>query len=222
MAKILCPYHEDTVPSMEVYEEYSHCYVCSAHIKNSELGVEDVKQTKKPKENIKESIQRIQNLPVKWLRGVRLPFDDTGAYIVWQSRDYYKKRNFKGEPRYTAPTGARQPLFIYPGTKKHLVVIEGELNAMTVNQYCPGSYTICSPGGATGFSKFIDKYLEYDKITLVLDHDPAGIVYGAEMKELLLKSHKYVKLITVDIDYNDLFIQGGAEAVFNKFREDIK
>lgn len=221
--KIHCPNHEDQNASLHVYEEYSYCFVCGYRVSNNQLGVYG-ETTRKEPEDIKTTLEYIQNLPTKWVRGLELSYDIDGYYIFWPSRDYYKKRYFKGEQRYSGPKGIRQPLFKYPGSKSWIVVIEGELNALSIWRnsgsivHCP---TICSPGAVSNLSRFMQDYSAYKKITLIVDHDAAGVAYGVDTKEKLLKMGKNVTLVTVDTDYNQVLQQLGAKALIKQFRKDV-
>src|SRR5580698_6105079 len=127
---IICKYHEDTNPSMTVYEDgWGHCWVCGAHVK---IGEPDVKQVKRIPTNVEEELSCIRNLPIKRIRGLDLHQEDSRAYyILWPSRNYYKKRNLEGEPRYLAPKAIKPPIFLYPGNDD-IIVIEGEINCMSV------------------------------------------------------------------------------------------
>lgn len=219
--KILCPAHKDSTPSLEVYSEYSFCFVCGYRVKNTELGVVNEEYSRKEPEKIEDSIQRIQNLPIKQLRGLEFPYDSSGFYILWPNKDFYKKRYFSGNQRYSGPKGTRPPLFLYQGSRNHIVAIEGEINAITAKKVCEENITICSPGAATNFTRFVSYLATYKKITLVLDYDAPGVVYGTETKEQLLKLNKHVRINFVTTDYNDLLQSSGINVVREQFRKDI-
>lgn len=220
--KILCPNHKDNTPSLHVYKEYSHCFVCGFRIKNT--GESYVTQIKEEPEEIKSKIRIIQNLPVERVRGLDLHTDEQSYYILWPDFHFYKQRNYIGEQRYMGPKGIRPPLFLYPEETDHIVAIEGELNCISVwysHTNVQFNHTLCSPGAASNFTKYVDFFLKYKKITLILDHDPAGVAYGSETKERLLKLCKHVNLVTVDTDYNDILQNSGYSVVLNKFRKDV-
>ena len=224
MKVILCPFHNDTNPSMRIYGEYSHCFVCSAHVLTSELNLPEYKPRTPPRKeptNIAERIQYISKLPKQNIRGFNLAYDDLGYYLVWPSGNYYKRRNFTGKARYTAPSGVAQPLFVYPGSAKHLVVVEGEMNAMTLHRAVYGDFKVVSPGPASDFLRHVKYYFQFHRITLILDYDAPGIVFGLQVKEYLLKFGKHVNLILVDKDYNQILQDSGEEAVREAFERDM-
>lgn len=220
---ILCPFHFDTNPSMRIYSKYSHCFVCNAHVLTSELDLPEHARIipKSDPTNVYERIKHIKTLPTKLIRGFNLHTDAHGYYIVWPNETYYKRRNYFSKNRYTAPSGVKPPMFSYNDSSKHLVVIEGELNAMSVQLSSYGSYKIVSPGPASDFMRHIKYYQPYKRITLIVDHDAAGIIFGCQLKDLLLKSSKYVNLVTCPVDYNQILQDSGEEAVREQFEKDM-
>lgn len=209
---------------MEVYHDYAHCFVCGAHCKVEELEGDIVPRKAKKKSNIAEWVHYTEGLMTKWIRGIHLPYDSKGYYIVWPDKSYYKRRNWTGEPRYTAPTGHKQPLLTYQSSHKKLVVIEGELNCMSVSPYTLGKqdFTLCSPGPASDFMRHIKTFLQYREIVLIMDHDPAGIAFGVQVKDLLLKSGRHAKLVTRTEDYNDVLQKTDASVLKYFFEKDIE
>lgn len=224
MRRVLCRFHDDHDPSMTIYGMWAHCWVCGAHILTSELELNDYEQRVLPKQeptNIPKKIEYIESLPVKNIRGLDLHYDNLGFYVVWPTKNYYKCRKWHGKPKYIAPSKVKAPLWVYPGSAKHLVVIEGELNAATIHNIVFGSFKICSPGSAAEFARHIKYFLQYKRITLILDHDAAGIVHGCLVRNLLHQHGKHATLVTVTQDYNDLLQTKGEEAVRKKFEKDM-
>lgn len=196
--------------------------VCGAHVRNEELGVESVKQTKKLPENVKLSLSHIQSLPTKRIRGLQFHCEDSRAfYITWPNTEFYKKRNLQGKSRYTGPRGVKPPIFLYEGSKYKIVVIEGEINCMSVKSVYNGPETICSPGPASQFPKFIDLYKNYKRVILILDKDPTGIAYGEETKNKLLELGKRCDSVYLDTDYNDTLVRLGKKALLEQLERDI-
>lgn len=225
MSKIICKFHKDTEASMHVYQDtgFGHCFVCGAHVKIE--GVNDKVKTKRSPTDIKAKMEYIQTLPIRRIRGLDFPCDESGFYIRWPSSEFYKRRNFTGKERYTGPRGLKPMLFAYVNGGDKLVIIEGEINALTVYTMDTDTiykgYSLCSPGAASELKRHINEYLKYKKIWIIVDHDPAGIAHGIELKEMLLKHKKCVTLITRTQDYNDLLQEKGPEAVREAFRRDI-
>lgn len=221
--KILCKFHDDNTPSMHVYGEWAYCFVCRAQCPSNELDLpEHVKIVpKKDPTNIVSMVKYIESLPKKDIRGFQLHVDELGYYIVWPEKNYYKRRNFTGNARYTAPSGVKPPLFVYGGTSKHLVIVEGEMNVMSAYRATWGDYKLVSPGPASDMLRHIKYYSYYNRITIVVDYDAAGIVFGCQLKEHLLKMGKHAKLVAVRQDYNQILQDRGEEAVREQFERDM-
>lgn len=204
---------------MELYEEYGHCFSCGAHKKLKDIpGYEKEKPVKKEKENIQESISKIKSLSKMLIRQLQLPADRDGFYVVWSNGDYYKKRMYSGTIRYIGPSGHKAPIFSLPMESKTLVLIEGELNALSLAEVVK-DLKIASPGSANEFNRHLEYYSKFKTIYLILDNDPVGIVNGVKTKEYLLKLGKSVKLILMDRDFNDLLQEGGPELVLKEWEK---
>lgn len=189
------------------------------------IGEDNVKQVKREPEDVEKELVRIQSLPKKTYRSLELPQDDKGAYIVYPNAKYFKRRNFQGQVRYTGPKGIKSPIFLYPGSFEHLVIIEGELNCISVFEVIKNTklnYTLCSPGAASQFPKFIDLYKQFKRVTLILDKDASGVAFGKETQDKLFKLGKRADLILVDTDYNDVLQLLGPKALIELFKGDIE
>lgn len=217
MSKILCPNHNDTVPSMEVYSNFSHCFVCGYHVRNEKIGVNRCPR-KAFKTDIKRRLEYINTLPTKEIRGLELPYDNEGYYIVYPNVEYYAKRYWEAENRtkYQYPAGhKRQPLVLYSTNREMvLFIIEGQLNALSAGRL-HNNCTI-SPGSATDManSDLISKYyLHYSHICIIVDKDIAGVRNGVKLRDILLKAGKKVVLYAMPKDLNDILVEHGKEAV---------
>ncbi len=219
--KVLCTRHPDTNPSVEVYADGGYCWVCQEQIPLKELEIEP-QHTIRERENIQDTLRYIQTLGKRIARGVELPYDSRGYYIVWPSGQYYKCRLNAGKSRYIGPAGHRPPLFIIEGTKNTLHVVEGELNALSLQQVMGSDQcTLASPGAASEFSRHIGYYSQFSRIYLWVDKDPAGIANGWVTKETLTKLGKNVTLNVMDVDFNQLLQDGGPELVLKRFKEGL-
>lgn len=223
MANINCIFHDDRTASMKIYGPVAYCFVCCIQVPTSSLNMRGlVKETPRQEPtNIPERIKYIKNLPKKHIRGFDLHSDDSGFYIIWPGENYYKKRTNGSVSRYIGPAGVRAPLLAFPGLKDHLIVVEGELNAMSLYNAVYGDYTVVSPGSASEFMRHIPLYKGYKKVTLVLDYDAAGIVHGSQTKEVLLKSEIDVRLVLMEIDFNDIFTKQGEDKVREVFEKEV-
>ena len=208
--KILCPNHKDTNPSFHIYANGGYCFVCGYTDKTTvDLN------NKVEKEDIQQTLEYINALPMDTIRGIQFPRDAYGYYILWPNRSFYKKRLFKQDRiRYMAPKGIPVPLFSYTGDPGWpLAIVEGEINAISLKKAIPEGLNICSPGAITHFNKFMDKYLQYNRIYVIVDKDDAGIAYGASLKETLLQAGKNTSLIALEKDFNDILMECGYDGI---------
>ncbi len=204
---------------MHVYEDGCYCFSCgfTCDIKDvlNEEEIRKFRKEKPEKEDLEETIRQIELLDMRKVRGLTLKSDSTGFYIIWPDRSFYKKRLAAGTSRYVGPRGHRPPLFkIERASKDLLIIVEGELNCLSLDLSLGDSgVSIVSPGSASGLQGYIDYYIKYKQIIIVMDKDPAGVVAGLELKKTLQLRRKSVKLIAVDPDFNETLQTLGPEAV---------
>ena len=134
MANINCILHDDAHASMRVYGDFAYCFVCCVSIPVSELNLPARVDTKREITNIKEELEYIEALPTETIRGLQMHCDHAGYYIIWPNKPFYKKRMYSGKNRYIGPSGHKVPLYICHGDSRHLVVVEGELNAASIDK----------------------------------------------------------------------------------------
>lgn len=217
MSKIHCtnPSHIDETPSMEIYSDGAYCYSCGwvDRLKG------DVNAKKVPPDNIQDKISYINDLPRKTVRGLSLPYDDQGYYIVWPYGGYYKHRLFFGSVRYLGPRGHRAPLFQIPGSKDSLVVVEGELNALSLQASEATISTVVSPGSANEILRHLEFYLTFPVVHAILDKDIAGVINGLKLKTEMLKRGKHFTLSALETDFNETLEKEGPEAVKIQFKD---
>lgn len=225
MPKVLCPRHEDTVPSCEVYEESAYCFVCSAIIPLTELGIKKEEVKERYVENLDEKRKYIENLPKKEYRGTSCPYDSLGYFLLWPDCSYYKHRLFEGKIKYKNPSGHSQPLYWARRTMslQTLYVVEGEFNAISLSQTLEQA-DICSPGSASNFeSREVEKNLtlfgKYANVVIVTDKDPAGTLAAISLKGKLMKKVPFVSIILMSVDANEIYCQEGGK---EKLREEIR
>ncbi len=82
--KILCtsPEHDESTPSMEVYDDGGYCFSCGWVDKS----VGDREAPPREVVDIKDKLQRIEALPIKLIRGLQLPYNQSGYFIVWPDK----------------------------------------------------------------------------------------------------------------------------------------
>lgn len=218
--KTLCPNHNDTTPSFHNYENGGYCFVCG-YTEITNYKPKKIGQIKSQSELQKE-FEYIDSLSEKTIRGLNLRVDGEGFYILWPDRSYYKKRLFSGSVRYMGPKGVRSRLFIYTGEKQDtLAIVEGEINAMSLKKSIPGSgITICSPGSVNSLSKYLQDYLRYKKIYVIVDNDAPGLAYGLDLKNKLLELRKNTTLVALEEDFNDLLVKYGSDGVKKAFQKE--
>lgn len=224
--KIHCPSHADTNPSMHVYADRAFCFVCGYNCSSDEVTTAEERVTiKHEKSDIIQDILHISALPVKLIRGLMLPYDSSGYYVIWPDKKYYKKRLWDNTSRYVSPRGFSPPLYTFNGSCKRrvLILVEGELNCISLAKSIGTSDTIASPGSAGNFSKYLDYYLTYDCIVAIFDKDAAGLTAGIRLKEELVfrKPTMNLKLIPIERDYNDVLQQEGPEKVKSLFKASV-
>ena len=218
MPKILCPYHSDTNPSMEVYDDgHCYCFVCGA----TKMMLEAISEKTKPKaepEYLCDSMRYIQMLPKKQIRGLYLHYTEAGYYIVWPDKNYYKFRTTSGNTRYLSPRGHTPPLFWARqlSSQKRLVIVEGEINALSIAEATYG-VSIVSPGSALNFKSrkedLISIARNYESVLIWSDMDGPGITALWELMPALVVRGIKVSQITSELDANDLLCKHGASAV---------
>jgi len=210
--KIKCPFHEEATPSCAVYPDHYYCFGCRKYGPLSDLkGVVEVPdQPPQKKDDIAAKMTYIKTLPKREYRGLVLPCDARGAYIVWQDRRYFIKRFFNPAPtKYYRPAGHRPPLFTAKWKSyRKVYVVEGELNALSVAQAVPDS--VVSPGSATNFAKYLPYLSKYDKVVIVADRDNAGTLAAMELSSQLEKDKK---VVLMEKDANGWLVHHGRESL---------
>ena len=216
--KINCtsPHHDDRTASMEIYEDAGYCFSCG-WVDRSIGDIEHGK--KKDSENIEEKIKYILSLPKSKIRGLLLPSDLLGYYIVWPDNTYYKCRTYSGQARYIGPRGHRAPLYKLGTNKDALIIVEGELNALSLYEAKVTQATVVSPGSANEMLRHLDTYLTYSYIAVIVDYDRPGISNGLRLKDTLLKRGKQVRLLAVTKDLNQLYEEKGKEGIKEWWKE---
>ncbi len=230
MEKIICPFHKingqpERTPSCVVYHDHYHCFSCGAHgVDLSSLGngrsLVSTVSNGETREHLGESLNRIKSLPRGVIRGLHMHANRDSYYVLWPNGDYYKRRDFKDtEARYYCPKGHPKPPFVLNPGKTGCIVVEGEINALSLATVVT-DWTIVSPGGASEFNKYLTEYKKYSTIVLIADKDPAGAEAIIKTKPLLLKHTHDVRhyLIDPNKDLNDWLVKDGQEGL-SKFTE---
>lgn len=220
--KIRCPSgtHEDTTPSCALYADGSgYCFSCQSFFKK--LAEPEAVPEVKP-EDLIEKLSYIDSLPKDTIRGLLLPYDNMGYYIVWPDRSYYKLRKWATngpQDRYLSPRGvAKTPFYIPPSIlTESLIIVEGEINALSLNK-AKVNYGIFSPGSTTNFSvNYLEKYLRklthYTKILILVDDEYVSLQAALTVKDFLQHTCPNVLIHLMNIDCNDILVTHGEEAL---------
>jgi hypothetical protein len=219
--KVLCPRHFEKTPSCELYPNgWAHCFSCNANFKYADIP--DAEVVEPEPEDLEASLAYIEALPLKAIRGLEFPADRKGYYLIWPDRSYYKLRFFEGTPKYIGAKGHERGLFMARwGLDAPLVLIEGEINALSVAKACP-DLNVISPGSASDFSERRLKQglryiVNYSKILLVADRDGPGAEAVINGMSVLSNRVQGVKGHLMSPDANETLVSGGCE----KLKEEI-
>lgn len=231
--KIHCPYHADDTPSMNIYPDHAYCFGCGKKVSLEELeALHPISPKSRPnpftrnrlqKENIENTIKRLYSLQKKEIRGVDMPYDESGYYIIYPGAKYYVKRLWDGlsSNKYRSPYGHGKVLFIKEQglVKDTLLIIEGQMNALSALEVT--DLSVCSPGSANDLtnSKFLPVYLQYSKFCIIVDRDAPGVINALRLQDALVKSGKRVAIHAVSEDLNKLLVEHGKERVRVEIKE---
>lgn len=222
--KIQCPSpeHVDTDPSCALYADGSaYCFGCLTYFSN----VADPVKVERVVDDLPERLKYINGLPKETLRGISLPFDNLGYYIVWPDSSYYKRRNWtfdSDRSRYYNPRGHTQPLFILHGDNRQLIAVEGELNALSLRESGLEA-TVVSPGSAGNFKQnvfrnYLRTHTQYSTILLLVDNDSPGVEACLTAMSYLSGTRSLVIPYLMNNDCNEILITHGKEELKNKIK----
>lgn len=234
--RVRCLFHKEDTPSLTLFEDgHYHCFGCGAHgwiDQYPELGTVELDEELGVKyvEDIKASLERISSLPKERYRSLELHFDQRGHYIVWPSNDYYKLRKRdagSNSDKYRSPAGvSKRPFVLSPAAPATTaIVVEGELNAISIWEACK-FYPIICPGAATDFgsqekSKFVDLYSPYKRLIVYTDADKAGCVAAINFKVLMQQTHD-VSIRLMERDFNEILQAKGKDGVLEFLKKDLE
>lgn len=214
----LCTSHEEKTPSLAVYTDGTGwCFGCATHFKQLSTPIE--KAPKREVTDIPKQLEYIRSLPTTQHRHLNFPSDNLGYYIIWPNGDYYKRRNWDvstDKPKYTCPKGQTQPLYWKIVPSSSLVIIEGEINLLSLQLVIDNKIDLMSPGSAGNFKqkklyKDLTALLKYEKIFILVDRDVAGLRAAISLKTLLQPDVYDVTIILMEKDCNQLLVEYGKE-----------
>jgi hypothetical protein len=216
--KILCPFHKEDTPSCHVYPDgIAYCFGCARAFRAKKAGVSELPEAREP-EDPAPMLEYIGALPTKQIRGLELPFDERGYYLVFPGGNYYKLRLWEGKTRYIGPRGQKPPLFIAGlGSSEWGLFVEGEINALSLAQACP-ELTVVSPGAASQFNqeackKYLQSVVSCSKILVIADADAPGCKAVIEAVAAFAGQAREVKWLTMEKDANEVLQAEGKAAL---------
>lgn len=223
--KILCIFHNEQTPSMAIYSNGYHCYGCGASGPLSDLpNYEVLRPKKKVIENLTESLDYVNSLPTKLIRGLELHYDQSGFYILWEGGTYYKKRLWDdARGKYRCPSGHNKPSFwLLRGYRKDplreaisrhaLIVVEGEINALSIAETSIEA-DIVSPGGVSEFEGFSSEVSGYNRVLVIADEDAPGMNAAFELEYTLIEAGVNASSYLMRRDANEVLVTNGKEAL---------
>jgi len=148
-----------------------------------------------------------------------------------QVANYYKdgkwvcaKVRFKGKEFRMIGDGGDAPLYgqhLWRDGGKHLVIVEGEIDAMSVSQIQGHKWPVVSlPSGAGGAVRSVQKNLEfvegYDRVVLMFDGDEPGQQAARDVAELLTPGKAHIAQLPLK-DANEMLKAGRSAELISAF-----
>lgn len=142
------------------------------------------------------------------------PYYRSGELVAQHLRGPNKQFGWTGSPNDCELFG--QHLFKSKGGKR-LVITEGELDCLTVNQLLGGTWPVVSvPNGSTSAMKYIKHNLEfvssYEEVVLMFDMDDAGQEAAKKIAEILPPGKAKIAKLPYK-DASDCYVKGNSKAV---------
>lgn len=182
---------------------------------------EEVEAPPAEPEDLEAAMSYIDSLPIKKIRGLSFPSDERSYFVRWPDGSFYKRRFFDpGSAKYIGAKGHKKPWFFasYVEGADTCVLVEGEINALSIAKACP-EFTVISPGGCGDFSSknarkiSLHSTILYSTILIIADRDAPGAEACIEMMSLLQGSGKRVVAHLMSPDANEVLIEQGETAV---------
>lgn len=231
--KIICPFHQEDTPSCVLYSNGYFCFGCGARGKLEELdGIELPPREElepEPPEDLVAAFARINSLEQTEVRGLKFPADHRGYYLCWPDQSYYKLRVWEpgSGPKYLGARGHKRGLF-WARQEGHqtLVLVEGEINALSIAKAVPG-VDVASPGGVGDFTvkkikHKLTSYCRYSTILVVADADPPGATAIIEALSALWTSKINAKGLPMSPDANEVLVKCGEEELKRRIEAALK
>jgi len=219
--RVLCPYHEEKTPSLVIYGKRFICYGCGKRGLSSDLGYANFEaHIPGDPEDLSKTTSYIVSLPKKHIRALWFHADSSGYYLMFPGTHYYKKRLYGGRVKYVSPSGHKKPLFVARESGDALVIVEGEINALSIASVC-GNYAVCSPGGVGHFKspEYVNMYTQFDNVLIICDKDGPGALAAGALWGLLMGRGKEAKTLLMEKDANQVLVEDGENALEKAIRE---
>lgn len=231
--RIICPNpeHIEQTPSCAVYEDGSmYCFGCSKFWQSGQQSPNTV-PIKKYVEDLPPKFSYIESLDQVEHRGLKFHADRDGYYVVWPDKSYYKLRKWDfntKDMKYCGAPGHKKPWFVLSAktsntvyiSLKECVIIEGEINALSLRQAYPEIDIYC-PGGVGNFTDSNSKSMlplitQYASIYIIVDCDDVGVKAAIKFKKLIQPPCMDVNIILMEQDVNSILVDKGVEEIRRK------
>lgn len=144
-------------------------------------------------------------------------YDADGRLVAQKIRFKDKTFKFLGEPKKALPFGAH----CWPKTGKHLVVTEGEIDALSMSQVQENRWPVVSISCGAGpqvkkyFAKHADYFNGFERVVLMFDMDEPGRE-AVKMAASVLGSRAVIADLPLK-DANEMLVEGRVEELVNAF-----
>jgi len=232
--RLRCFWHQESTPSLVQRKDGWYCYgACNRLYPNDEVekrtGEKYEYVEESEPEDLTERFNYIRSLPPKTIRGLQLPADEGGYFVIWPYDKYYKYRFFNpgDRPKYVGAKGRTPPLFwARRESNPTLIVSEGEINALSIALAFP-QFDVCSPGSCSMFrvdklSKDLTSYQGYSNLVVVMDKDKAADEAMIHAKAFFRYKIPFTDFIQLEQDANELLQERGPQGLKQEMEKALR
>lgn len=215
-----CSAHKDNKPSLTITEEDNkilmHCFAgCDTKIILNTVGLKEKDLFNNPPKDSKPKIVKEYYYTDE---------DNNPLYKVmrFEPKNFIQAKYDNGDWVYKM-AGVRYVLYNLPNVinSDEVYFVEGEKDADNLNSI--GLVATTTVGGAQGFKKYQNNYVEYlknKKVYIIPDNDSAGKKYAMDVKNALKGISNKAKIIDLIQEVNDLKPKGDISDVLLEYGKD--
>lgn len=215
-----CSAHKDNKPSLTITEEDNkiliHCFAgCDTKIILNTVGLKEKDLFNNPPKDSKPKIVKEYYYTDE---------DNNPLYKVmrFEPKNFIQAKYDNGDWVFKM-TGVRYVLYNLPNVinSDEVYFVEGEKDADNLNSI--GLVATTTVGGAQGFKKYQNNYVEYlknKKVYIIPDNDSAGKKYAMDVKNALKGISNKAKIIDLIQEVNDLKPKGDISDVLLEYGKD--